>query len=95
VETKIENFSRKWLSLLVNGVIGAAALAGVITMQSIGQLGGMTSVGVEEQKPLSAISAASFKQAAQQEAQQEALRLKMLKNLPSFGFDNLIAVFWR
>jgi hypothetical protein len=87
VETKIENFSRKWLSLLVNGVIGAAALAGVITMQSIGQLGGMTSVGVEEQKPLSAISAASFKQAAQQ----EALRLKMLKNLPSFGFDNLIA----
>ncbi|MCC3592159.1 hypothetical protein [Microcoleus sp. PH2017_28_MFU_U_A] len=91
METKIENFSRKWLSLLVNGVIGAAALAGVITMQSIGQLGGMTSVGVEEQKPLSAISAASFKQAAQQEAQQEALRLKMLKNLPSFGFDNLIA----
>ncbi|WP_293334980.1 MULTISPECIES: hypothetical protein [unclassified Microcoleus] len=91
METKIENFSRKWLSLLVNGVIGAAALAGVITMQSIGQLGGMTSVGVEEQKSPSAISAASFKQAAQQEVQQEALRLKMLKNLPSFGFDNLIA----
>jgi hypothetical protein len=91
VEAKIENFSRKWLSLLVNGVIGLAALAGVITMQSIGQLGGMTPVGVERQKPLSAISAASFKQAAQQEAQQEALRLKMLKNLPSFGFDNLIA----
>ncbi|MCC3475048.1 MAG: hypothetical protein JGK30_22110 [Microcoleus sp. PH2017_40_RAT_O_B] len=91
METKIENFSRKWLSLLVNGVIGAAALAGVITMQSIGQLGGMTPVSVEEQKPLSAISAATFKQAAQQEAQQEALRLKMLKNFPSFGFDNLIA----
>ncbi|MCC3404145.1 MAG: hypothetical protein JGK17_00740 [Microcoleus sp. PH2017_10_PVI_O_A] len=91
MEAKVENFSRKWLSLLVNGVIGAAALAGVITMQSIGQLGPMTPVGAEGQNPLSAMSAASFKQAAQQETQQEALRLKMLKNLPSFGFDNLIA----
>ncbi|MEG4322133.1 MULTISPECIES: hypothetical protein [unclassified Microcoleus] len=91
MEAKIEQFSRKWLSLLVNAAIGLAALAGVITMQSNAQLGGMTPVGVEGQKPLSAISAASFKQAAQQEAQQEALRLKMLKNLPSFGFDNLIA----
>jgi hypothetical protein len=36
VEAKIAQFSRKWLSLLLNGVIGAAALAGVITMQSIG-----------------------------------------------------------
>lgn len=91
MEAKIEQFSRKWLSLLVNAAIGLAALAGVITMQSNAQLGGMTPVGVEGQKPLSAMSAASFKQAAQQEAQQEALRLKMLKNLPSFGFDNLIA----
>ncbi|MEG4804270.1 hypothetical protein QUB63_25680 [Microcoleus sp. ARI1-B5] len=87
MEAKIENFSRKWLSLLVNGVIGVAALAGVITMQSIGQLGPIAPAGVEGQKPISAMSAASFKQAAQQ----EALRLKMLKNLPSFGFDNLIA----
>jgi hypothetical protein len=91
VEAKIEQFSRKWLSLLVNGVIGLAALAGVVTMQSSGQLGGMSPVGVPGQKPLSAMSAASFKQAAQQEAQQEALRLKMLKTIPSFGFDNLIA----
>lgn len=92
MEAKIAQFSRNWLSLLLNGVIGAAALAGVITMQSIGQLGGMRSVAVPTvQKPLSAISAASFKQASQQEAQQEALRLKMLKTLPSFGFDNLIA----
>jgi hypothetical protein len=91
VEAKIEQFSRKWLSLLVNGVIGLAALAGVVTMQSSGQLGGMSQVGVPGQKPLSAMSAASFKQAAQQEAQQEALRLKMLKTIPSFGFDNLIA----
>jgi hypothetical protein len=51
----------------------------------------MSPVGVQGQKPLSAMSAASFKQAAQQEAQQEALRLKMLKTIPSFGFDNLIA----
>ena len=91
MEAKIEQFSRKWLSLLVNGVIGLAALAGVVAMQSSGQLGGMSPVGVPGQKPLSAKSAASFKQAAQQEAQQEALRLKMLKTIPSFGFDNLIA----
>ena len=91
MEAKIEQFSRKWLSLLVNGVIGLAALAGVVTMQSSGELGGMSSVGVQGQKPLSAMSAGSYKQAAQQEAQQEALRLKMLKTLPSFGFDNLIA----
>jgi len=91
VEAKIEQFSRKWLSLLVNGVIGLAALAGVVTMQSSGQLGGMSPVGVQGPKPLSAKSAASFKQAAQQEAQQEALRLRMLKTIPSFGFDNLIA----
>jgi hypothetical protein len=91
VEAKIEQFSRKWLSLLVNGFIGLAALAGVVTMQSSGQLGGMSAVGVQGQKPLSAMSAASFKQAAQQFAQQEALRLKMLKTIPSFGFDNLIA----
>ncbi len=87
MEAKIEQFSRKWLSLLVNGVIGLAALAGVVTMQSSGQLGGMSPVDVPGQKPLSAKSAASFKQAAQQ----EALRLKMLKTIPSFGFDNLIA----
>ena len=87
MEAKIEQFSRKWLSLLVNGVIGLAALAGVVTMQSSGELGGMSSVGVQGQKPLSAMSAASFKQAAQQ----EALQLQMLKTIPSFGFDNLIA----
>jgi hypothetical protein len=91
VEAKIEQFSRKWLSLLVNGFIGLAALAGVVAMQSSEQLGGMSPVGVQGQKPLSGMSAASFKQAAQQEAQQEALRLKMLKTIPSFGFDNLIA----
>ncbi|MEG4117489.1 hypothetical protein QUA43_08450 [Microcoleus sp. N9_B4] len=91
MEAKIEQFSRKWLSLLVNGAIGLAALAGVVAMQSSRELGGMSPVGVQGQKPLSAMSAASFKQAAQQEAQQEALRLKMLKTIPSFGFDNLIA----
>jgi len=91
VQAKIEQFSRKWLSLLVTGAIGSAALAGVITMQSIGQLGGMPATSVQGQKPVSAMSAASFKQASQQEVQQEALRLKMLKTLPSFGFDNLIA----
>ncbi len=88
MEAKIEQFSRRWLSLLVNGVIGVAALAGVVTMQSIAQLGGMPPVSVQEvQKPLSAISVATVKQ----EVQQEALRLKMIKSIPSFGFDNLIA----
>lgn len=91
MEAKIEQFSRKWLSLLANAVIGIAALAGVITMQSSAQLGGMPTVVPEVQKPLSAIAVASFKQAAQQETQQEALRLKMLQTIPSFGFDNLIA----
>lgn len=91
MEAKIEQFSRKWLSLLLNGVIGLAALAGVVAMQSSGQLGGMSPVGVQGQNPPSGISAASFKRAAQQEAQQEALRLRMLKTIPSFGFDNLIA----
>lgn len=91
MEAKVEQFSRKWLSLLVNGFIGLAALAGVVAMQSSEQLGGMSAVGVQGQKPLSAMSAVGFKQAAQQFAQQEALRLKMLKTLPSFGFDNLIA----
>ncbi len=90
MEAKIEQFSRKWLSLLLNGVIGLVALAGVVTMQSSGQLGGMPP-DVQRQKALSAISATNFKQATQQEVQQEALRLKMLKTLPSFGFDNLIA----
>jgi type IV secretory pathway TrbF-like protein len=91
VEAKIEQFSRKWLSLLANAVIGIAALVGVITMQSSAQLGGMPTVVPEVQKPLSVIAVASFKQAAQQETQQEALRLKMLQTIPSFGFDNLIA----
>lgn len=88
MEAKIEQFSRnKWLSLLINGAIGSAALAGVITMQSSGQLGGMPAASVQGQKPVSAMSATDFKQASQQ----EALRLKMLKTLPSFGFDNLMA----
>ena len=88
MEAKVEQFSRKWLSLLVNGAIGLAALGGVVTMQSIAQLGGMPPVSVQEvQKPLSAKSVAIVKQ----EAQQEALRLKILKSIPSFGFDNLIA----
>ncbi|PSB50221.1 hypothetical protein C7B67_15245 [filamentous cyanobacterium Phorm 6] len=88
MEVKIEQFSRKWLSLLINGAIGSAALAGVVTMQSIEQLGGMPPVSsVQGQKPVSAMSVAIVKQ----EVQQEALRLKMLKSIPSFGFDNLIA----
>ena len=87
MEAKIEQFSRKWLSLLLNGIIGLTALAGVITMQSNAHLGGIAPVGIPGQKPLSAMSAASFKK----DTQQEALRLKMLKTIPSFGFDNLIA----
>nr|WP_228055984.1 hypothetical protein [Microcoleus sp. LEGE 07076] len=73
--------------MLVNGVIGTAALASVIAMQSIEQLGGMPPASVQGPGPLSAMSAASFKQAAQQEGR----RLKMLKTVPSFGFDNLIS----
>ena len=84
MEVKVEQFSQKWLSLLVSGAIGAAALAGVVAMQSSGQLGGVESQG---EKPAPAISAASFKQSEQQ----EGLRLKTLKALPTFGFDNLVA----
>jgi hypothetical protein len=87
VEAKLEQFSRKWLSLLVTGAIGVVALAGVVTIQLSGQFGSTAAVGQRGQKPLPAISATSFKQ----EVQQEGLRLKMLKTLPSFGFDNLIA----
>jgi hypothetical protein len=87
VEAKVEQFSQKWLSLLVSGVIAAAALAGVIAIQSNRQLGGMPAVETKGSKPAPAISAASFKQSEQQ----EGLRLKMLKTLPTFGFDNLVA----
>jgi hypothetical protein len=87
VEAKVEQFSQKWLSLLVSGLIAAAALAGVIAIQSSGQLGGITAVETQGEKPAPAISAASFKQSEQQ----EGLRLKMLKAIPTFGFDNLVA----
>jgi hypothetical protein len=87
VPTKVEQFSQNWLSLLVSGVIATAALAGVVTIQSNRQLGGIPAMGTEGSKPAPAISAASFKQSEQQ----EALRLKMLKALPTFGFDNLVA----
>jgi hypothetical protein len=87
VKAKIELFSQKWLSLLVSGIIATAALAGVITIQSNRQLGGISAMETEGSKPAPAISAASFKQSEQQ----EALRLKMLKAFPSFGFDNLVA----
>jgi hypothetical protein len=87
VPNKVEQFSQNWLSLLVSGVIATAALAGVVTIQSNRQLGGIPAMGTEGSKPAPAISAASFKQSEQQ----EALRLKMLKALPTFGFDNLVA----
>jgi hypothetical protein len=87
VEAKVEQFSQKWLSLLVSGVIAAAAALGVVAMQSSQQLGGMPSVETQGPKPAPAISAAGFKQSEQQ----EGLRLKMLKAIPSFGFDNLVA----
>ena len=87
MEAKVEQFSQKWLSLLVSGAIGAAALAGVVAMQSSGQLGGIPAVETQGEKPAPAISAISFKQSEQQ----EGLRLKMLKALPTFGFDNLVA----
>lgn len=87
MKAKIELFSQKWLSLLVSGIIATAALAGVITIQSNRQLGGISAMETEGSKPAPAISAASFKQSEQQ----EALRLKMLKAFPSFGFDNLVA----
>lgn len=87
MEAKVEQFSQKWLSLLVSGVIAAAALAGVVTIQSNRQLGGIPGMETEGSKPAPAISAASFKQSEQK----EGLRLKMLKTLPTFGFDNLVA----
>jgi hypothetical protein len=87
VQAKVEQFSHKWLSLLLCGVIGIAAACGVITMQSQEQFGGISARETEGGKPLPTISAATFKQSEQQ----EALRLKILKAIPSFGFDNLIA----
>lgn len=56
-------------------------------MQSSGLLGGIPAVETQGEKSPPAISAASFKQSEQQ----EGLRLKMLKALPTFGFDNLVA----
>lgn len=87
MQAKVEQFSQKWLSLLVTGVIAAAALSGVVAMQSSGQWGGMASEKTQGLEPAPAISAASFKQSEQQ----EGLRLKMLKTFPTFGFDNLVA----
>lgn len=87
MKTKIEQFSQKWLSLLVSGIIATAALAGVVTIQSNQQLGGISAMENEGSKPAPAISAVTFKQSEQQ----ERLRLKMLKALPTFGFDNLVA----
>ena len=87
MEAKLEQFSRKWLSLLVSGAIGAAALAAVVTIQLSSPFGSTATVNQKGEKPLPAMSAGRFKQ----ESQQESLRLKMLKTMPSFGFDNLIA----
>lgn len=87
MQAKVEQFSQKWLSLLVSGVIATAALASVITIQSNQQLGGIRAIETEGRKPLPTMSATDFKQSEQQ----EKLRLKMLKALPSFGFDNLVA----
>jgi hypothetical protein len=87
VEAKVEEFSQKWLSPIVSGVIAAAALAGVVVMQSSGQLGGMPTAKTQGSKPAPAISTASFKQSEQK----EGLQLKMFKALPTFGFDNLVA----
>ena len=87
MKAKVKQFSQTWLSLLLSGIIATAALAGVITIQSNRQLGGISVIKTEGLNPTPEISVASFKQSEQQ----EALRLKMLKALPSFGFDNLVA----
>ena len=87
MEAKLEKFSQKWSSLLVTGAIGLAALAGVVTMQGSRQLGGMPAVETRGGGVAPAMSAADYKQAVQQ----EALRVQLLKALPTFGFDNLIA----
>ncbi len=87
MKAKVKQFSQTWLSLLLSGIIATAALAGVVIIQSNRQLGGIPAIETEGQKPLPTMSAAGFKQSEQQ----EALRLKMLKALPSFGFDNLVA----
>lgn len=87
MQAKIEQFSQKWLSLLISGVIAAAAASGVVAMQSSPQFGGMPSEESQGLLGAPAISAATFKQSEQQ----EGLRLKMLKALPTFGFDNVVA----
>ncbi|MGL5060967.1 MAG: hypothetical protein ACRC62_13415, partial [Microcoleus sp.] len=87
VEVKVAEFSQKWLSLLVSGAIGLAALAGVVTMQGSERLGGMVGVATREGNNAPPIPAAAIKQSVQQ----EAVRLQLLKALPTFGFNNLIA----
>lgn len=86
MEVKFAEFSQKWLSLLVSGAIGLAALVGVVTMQGSERLGGMAGVATGEGNAPS-IPAATVKQSVQQ----EAVRLQLLKALPTFGFNNLIA----
>ncbi|OCQ92442.1 hypothetical protein BCD67_07205 [Oscillatoriales cyanobacterium USR001] len=71
--------SQKWLGLVANIAIALFALIGVVVMQENGQLGGLSAeLG---------LSTASAKQAQEQ----EALKLRLTKTAPTFGFDNLIA----
>lgn len=78
-----ERVSRNWLGLLTQGAIALVAMATVVTMQ----LSQHPLAAKDDQPGVTVEQAASFHQAAEQ----EALRLKLLKGFPTFGFDNLMA----
>ncbi|NEP42551.1 MAG: hypothetical protein F6K35_26345, partial [Okeania sp. SIO2H7] len=78
---KLKNETPKRFGWLKNLAIALTAMGGVIAMQLFLP---------PEGSPLKERSSAYAEEALRQE-QQEALRLQVLKNAPTFGFDNLIA----
>lgn len=79
VETKAER--PKWLGSVVNLGVAIATLTGIITLQVFWP---------SAESPLKQETVIDSADAVAAE-QKEALRLKLLKASPSFGFDNLIA----
>ena len=83
VALRAERISLNWLGLLAQGAIALMAMAGVVVLQ----LSQHPFASKEAESGTTAQQAASFHQVDEQ----EALRLKLLKRFPTFGFDNLMA----
>ncbi|MGE5660448.1 MAG: hypothetical protein ACM37W_27990 [Actinomycetota bacterium] len=83
MEFKAERVSSHWLGLLLPGAVAVSAFVGVVAMQLAPSPVSLN----QAQQSVSAQQAVAFRQATQQ----EALRLKLLKVFPTFGFDNLVA----